>query len=232
MAVIHKYYLKPTALIPNSHYPLIHYKKLIDEPAANTGKVYDLYDSNGWNVNWIFRYGQTQASHYHSRSHECMTVLTGTATIRFGVADTSDSLEENTWGAAKEDGGVEVTAEAGDVFIIPAGVAHKTYGTAPAAAFQLLTPGTGHGIAASAGADRRQAVADVQLDGYTMMGAYPKGSDWDFLEGDADHSDWDNVWAIQKPDLDPVLGKSEEGIVGTWKGIEYYRQGATNRPRL
>lgn len=230
MAVIHKYYLKPTGLIPNSQYPLIHYKKLIDEPAANTAKVYDLYDSNGWDVNWIFRYGSTQASHYHSRSHECMTVLTGTATIRFGVADTSDNLDENTWGPAKEDGGVEVTAEAGDVFIIPAGVAHKTYDTAPMAEFKLLTPGTGHGIAAAV--DRRGAVAAVRLDGYTMMGAYPKGSDWDFKEGDRDHSDWGNVWAIKKPDVDPVLGKSEEGIVGIWKDVEGHRQGAAIRPHL
>ncbi|KAK7697297.1 hypothetical protein SLS64_013685 [Diaporthe eres] len=137
-------------------------------------KIYDLYDSNGWEVNWIYRYGPTQPSHYHSRSHECMTVLTGKATIRFGAADTSDNLEESTRGQDREDGGVELAAEPGDVFIIPAGVAHKTYGASPATEFKLLTPGSGHGPVTAA--DWRKAVADVQLDGFTMMGSYPKGA--------------------------------------------------------
>ncbi|KAJ5451513.1 Cupin 1 [Penicillium cf. griseofulvum] len=137
-----------------------------------------MFNQNGWNVNWIFRYSNTQLSHYHSNAHECMAVLSGTAKIRFGVADTSDDMFENTHGSSWEEGGMELEAQAGDFFIIPAGVAHKTYDTKPEAEFKLLTPGTGHGIEAD---DPKKALGHIQLSGYTMMGAY-SGGDWDFVE--------------------------------------------------
>jgi uncharacterized protein YjlB len=68
-------------------------------------------------------------AHYHSKAHECMAVLSGTARIRAGVAHTSEDLNENTYGPSWEEGGAEVQGEADDVFIILAGVAHKTYNT-------------------------------------------------------------------------------------------------------
>ncbi|KAK7739621.1 hypothetical protein SLS62_011239 [Diatrype stigma] len=196
MVEVRKYHLSPTDRIPNSPRPLLHYKDVLARGAAtgpaahcDPAEVWDLFQANGWRVEWIFRYGPTQLSHYHSRAHECMAVLSGTATIRFGVADTSDDLAENTYGGAREDGGIEVEAEAGDVFVIPAGVAHKTYNTRPENEFKLLTPGKGHGIEA---ADARQALADVELSGYTMMGAY-SGGDWDFVESGGN---FEQVWAI------------------------------------
>ena len=125
MVEIRKYHLQPTELIPNSPRPLLHYKNAIPPKPGGAHRdavsVYDTFTQNGWRVAWIFRYGQTQLSHYHSRAHECMAVLSGTATIRFGAADTSADLQENTYGDAFEKSGVEVTAEAGDVFVIPAG---------------------------------------------------------------------------------------------------------------
>ena len=140
-----------------------------------------------------------------------MAVLSGTAKIRFGVADTSDDLYQNTRASSWEEGGVELEAEAGDVFIIPAGVAHKTYDTKPEAEFKLLTPGTGHGIEAE---DPKKALAGIQLSGYTMMGAY-SGGDWDFVKRGGDY---ESVWAVPKPSHDPVFGKSERGLCRTWRG--------------
>jgi uncharacterized protein YjlB len=177
-----------------------------------------MFTDNGWKVNWIFRYGDTQMSHYHSRAHECMAVLTGHATIRFGVADTSDDMEANTYGNANgsdwEKGGVEIQAQAGDVFLIPAGVAHKTYRTHPQAPFVLLSPGKAKGIEAP---DPRRALKELKLDGFTMLGAYPIGADWDFIEACTDQADREKTWAIPKPQLDPVLGDQPEGIKGRWK---------------
>ncbi|KAK3092216.1 hypothetical protein LTR53_019624, partial [Teratosphaeriaceae sp. CCFEE 6253] len=122
MPEVKAYPLPPTALIPNSPYPLLHYPGLLAAKAdCNAAKVYDLMTSNGWDFQWIYRYGPTQASHYHSTAHECMAVLSGSATIRFGVADTSNDMEASTFGDAHEAGGVEVHAEKGDVFLIPAG---------------------------------------------------------------------------------------------------------------
>ncbi|EMR69621.1 hypothetical protein MGN70_011311 [Eutypa lata] len=215
MVEVRKYYLFPTDLIPNSPRPLLHYKDALARTRGGVhcdpAEVWDMFHNNGWRVSWIFRYGQTQLSHYHSEAHECMAVLSGTATIRFGVADTEDDLDKNTYGDAWEDGGIELEAEAGDVFIIPAGLAHKTYDTKPEDEFKLLTPGNGHGIEAE---DRRKALADIQLSGYTMMGAY-NGGDWDFVKSGGNY---EKVWAVPKPELDPVFGKSSQGLCSTWRG--------------
>jgi len=220
MVQVEQYHLHPTDLIPNSPRPLLHYKNVLPKDPS-TGhcspvEVWNMFTKNGWDVQWIFRYGPTQRSHYHSRAHECMAVLSGTATIRFGVGDTSDDLDANTHGDAweKESGGVEVHAQAGDVFVIPAGVAHKTYHTKPAAEFALLTPGRGHGIETANGADKREALADIQLSGYTMMGAY-SGGEWDFVTAGGE---FEKVWAVPKPKRDPVFGAASEGLVATWRG--------------
>ncbi|KAK3175533.1 hypothetical protein K4F52_010189 [Lecanicillium sp. MT-2017a] len=209
---VNKFFLPPTDLIPNSPRPLLQYKKVLQTPAnashCDPVEVYDLFNDNGWKVSWIFRYGATQKSHFHSQAHECMAVLSGAARIRFGVADTSADLDENTHGTAWEAGGVELDAEAGDVFVIPAGVAHKTYNTQPSAEFALLTPGRGHGLGTD---DPKAALKKITLDGFTMMGAY-SGGDWDFVEAGGNY---EQVWAVPKPECDPVLGKDERGLGST-----------------
>jgi len=143
-----------------------------------------------------------------------MAVLSGAATIRFGVADTSPDLEVSTHGSGKEDGGVEVQAQAGDVFVIPAGVSHKTFNTTPRASFELLTPGDGHQIEAE---DVRDALLGVELSGFTMIGAYPRGSVWDFAAGGEHAHDYEKVWAVPKPGNDPVLGQDSKGLCGLWQ---------------
>lgn len=215
MPNVKSYKVPATTLIPNSPHPLIHYPGLLAEKTdCNAAKVYDLFTGNGWDIQWIYRYGSTQPSHYHSSAHECMAVLSGTATIRFGVADTSEDLEANTHGPDHEDGGVELHAEAGDVFVIPAGVSHKTHDTTPAASFKLLTPGDGHRIAAD---DPKKALSELELEGFTMMGAYPKGSVWDLCTG-GEHADKMNeVWKVAVPERDPVVGLDGEGLCGLWR---------------
>jgi uncharacterized protein YjlB len=216
MAVeVRQYHLFPTNLIPNSPRPLLHYKnvlaKNVDSSHCDPGDVWDMFTKNEWTVNWIFRYGDTQLSHYHSKAHECMAVLSGTASIRFGVADTSPDMNENTYNSAWEEGGVLLEAEAGDVFIIPAGVAHKTHNTRPKTDFALLSPGKGHGIEAD---DPKKALCEIKLDGFTMMGAY-SGGDWDFI---ATGGNFEKVWAVPKPKYDPVFGSKEIGLCKRWHG--------------
>ncbi|KAF5022859.1 hypothetical protein F66182_5092 [Fusarium sp. NRRL 66182] len=215
MAKVYQYHLPPTDLIPNSPRPLLHYKnvltKLPNTSNCDPAEVWDMFSKNEWKVEWVFRYGQTQMSHFHSEAHECMAVLSGTATIRFGVADTSQDLKDNTYGSAWERGGIELEAEAGDVFVIPAGVAHKTYATKPEAEFKLMSPGVGHGIEAD---DPRRALSEINLSGYTMMGAY-NGGYWDFVKRGGDYG---KSWRVPKPKYDPVFGTSEKGLTKTWRG--------------
>ncbi|KAK9802136.1 hypothetical protein SCARD494_00069 [Seiridium cardinale] len=220
MVKVEQYILPPTSLIPNSPYPLVHYQGLLSREVQKSPNVaattcHGLFEKNGWAAQWIFRYGPTQASHYHSAVHECMAVLTGSARIRFGVADTVDDLEESTYGAGKEHGGIEIEAKAGDVFIIPAGVSHKTFDTKPEAEFKLLTPGQWRAIDAQ---DKYDTLARLEFGGFTMMGAYPIGGrDWDFAKGGEHVGQFEKVWETDKPAKDPVLGEAEAGIVGTWR---------------
>jgi len=216
MVEVKAYRLPPTSLIPNSPHPLLHYPGFLSiSPEDGATKVYDLFNRNDWQVQWIFRYGQTQTSHYHSEAHECMAVLSGSATIRFGVADTADDMEENTHGSGKEEGGIEIEANAGDVFVLPAGTAHKTFDTRPIAEFKLLTPGDAHRIPSG---DVRQALANIKLDGFTMIGAYPRGGgEWDFAKGGEDVGNFEKVWSVPKPENDPVLGKDPAGLCGQWQ---------------
>ena len=216
MPKVLKYHLQPTELVPNSPRPLLHYKNVIplktnSSDHRDSAAVWDLFTRNGWRVAWIFRYGPTQPAHFHSQAHECMAVLSGRATIRFGAADTSADLRESTHGSASEGGGVEVTAEAGGGFVIPAGVAHKTFDTDPESTFKLLTPGTGHGIDAE---DPRKAMAEIELEGFTMLGAYSNG-DWDFVTSGGD---FEKSWMLPKPECDPVFRKEEdeEGLLKLW----------------
>lgn len=209
------YLLKPTERIPNSPYPLLHYPGYFDADAGIAQAAFDTFNSNGWQTQWIYRYGHTQAAHYHSTAHECMAVLSGHAIIRFGVADISPDLEENTEGLQHETGGVEVHVSAGDVFVIPAGVSHKTYGTEPKAEFALLSRGDGSSIE---DANPRESVASTRLDGFTMLGAYPTGSHWDFqTNGTEQKALWGRVWGIARPPSDPLLGDSAEGLCGLWQ---------------
>ncbi|KAH9840464.1 Cupin [Teratosphaeria destructans] len=207
------HHLPPTPLIPNSPYPLLHYPGLLTNPTATAAHA--LFASNAWKTQWIYRYGRSQRSHYHATAHECMAVLSGTATIRFGVADTSEDLEQNTHGPAHEHGGVEIEARVGDVFVIPAGVSHKTFDAVPEADFGLLTPGDGHVVE---GGDLREVLGAVPLSGFTMVGAYPVGQVWDSCLG-GEHCGKEareRVWRVERPERDPVAGVSEEGLVGLW----------------
>ena len=113
-----------------------------------------------------------------------------------------------------------VDAKAGDVFVLPAGTAHKTFDTYPEKSFTLLTPGTGHGVDISKDADGggvEEVLGKIELEGFTMMGAYPEGSgEWDFRIGGEDVGSFERVWGVRKPERDPVLGESVEGTCGLW----------------
>ena len=194
--------LAPTELTPNSQFPLLHYRGLLDVDQLSPSEAAKIFTTNGWETQWIIRYAPTQRAHYHSKTHETMVVLSGQARIRFGSADLTsgeDPAEDH------EAGGIEVDAAAGDVFVIPAGVSHKTFNTAPEMSFEVLTPGDGH---STLGAN----LDEIDLSGFIMLGAYPQGStSWDFCTGG------EGKVEPPIPSHDPVLGDSLDGLVGVWK---------------
>ena len=140
-----------------------------------------------------------------------MVVVSGQgATIRFGVADQNTEDENN---GPHEEGGLELEANLGDVFILPAGVAHKTYNPKPdAPGLKFMAPEN-----VSDASSSRKYFGDQEVTGeFMMMGAYPEGGVWDFLVGGEHKGRFEEVWGVEKPAKDPVLGIGSEGICELW----------------
>jgi uncharacterized protein YjlB len=91
----------------NPAHPLIVYKKAIRiESNQGANIIEDIFHSNKWGGSW--RNGIYPFHHYHSTAHEVLGVYKGEARVQFGGEK-----------------GPILAVEAGDVVIIPAGVAHK-----------------------------------------------------------------------------------------------------------
>ncbi|KAF2748962.1 hypothetical protein M011DRAFT_466091 [Sporormia fimetaria CBS 119925] len=211
------YHIPPTPLIPNSPHPILHYPglllPLIQSPSFTPLAIHTLFKSNDWHTQWIVRYDVTQPAHYHATTHEVMAVISGEgATIRIGVAD----LESESSNDNHEKGGIEIQAQLGDVFVVPAGVAHKTYNPVPESkGFEQLLRADGH-LGSDEEAEKR--LKGVRLDGgFMMMGAYPEGCDWDWGAPGEWKGREEEVWNVKVPERDPVLGSSGEGMVGLWR---------------
>ena len=91
---------------PNSKLPLLIYRRAVMLPHNEPEILEHLFASNNWSNNW--RNGIYPYHHYHSTSHEALGVYQGSATVQLGG-----------------DHGVIQQIHAGDVLVIPAGVAHK-----------------------------------------------------------------------------------------------------------
>ena len=91
---------------PNSALPLLVYRRALPlDPAA----MERAFAANGWSNAWrdgIFRY-----HHFHSTAHEVLGIAAGEVRVAFGGPS-----------------GREVAVRAGDVVVIPAGVAHRNMG--------------------------------------------------------------------------------------------------------
>jgi uncharacterized protein YjlB len=91
---------------PNSVLPLlVHRAALPSDPAA----MERTFARNGWSNSW--RNGIFDYHHFHSTAHEVLGIASGEVRVAFGGPS-----------------GQEVTVRAGDVVVIPAGVAHRNIG--------------------------------------------------------------------------------------------------------
>lgn len=94
---------------PGSRLPLAVYRRALpSDPAAMETR----FAANGWSNSW--RNGIFPYHHFHSVAHEVLGIASGEVRVAFG-------------GPA----GQEVTVRAGDVVVIPAGVAHCNRGQSP-----------------------------------------------------------------------------------------------------
>lgn len=93
-------------IVPNSPLPLVVYRGVLAESGDRAGECVALFNRNGWPDPW--RNGIYGHHHYHSTAHEVLGIAAGSAQVRLGG--------EN---------GKSVELHAGDVVVIPAGIAHK-----------------------------------------------------------------------------------------------------------
>lgn len=98
--------------VPNSVLPLVVYRGALPESGDRAAFCEQMFARNAWPGSW--RNGIHPFHHYHSTAHEVLGIARGSARVRLGG--------EN---------GQSVELRAGDVVVIPAGVAHKREAASP-----------------------------------------------------------------------------------------------------
>ena len=98
---------KGDGIFPNSALPLLFYRQaIVTDEKDSASSIEKRFAENEWTNSW--RDGVYPFAHYHSTSHEVLGVYSGSANLRLGG-----------------DHGKTVEVHAGDVIVIPAGVAHQ-----------------------------------------------------------------------------------------------------------
>ena len=103
-------YLEDDGTFPNSSLPLLVYPAVVTPTAPDPAVVFEQrFRENGWPGAW--RNGIYGFHHYHSTAHEVLGICRGCARVQVGGEP-----------------GTVLDVAAGDVVVIPAGVAHKNLG--------------------------------------------------------------------------------------------------------
>ena len=127
----------------NARLPLIIYRHVLDTGPGAPEACESLFAGNGWSGGW--RGGVYPYHHYHSTAHEALGVVAGSARVRLGG-----------------DGGKVIDLYAGDVVVIPAGVAHKGEAASPDLLIVGAYPGgRGPDMLVPGKDDRERAVANI-----------------------------------------------------------------------
>ncbi|OKL63974.1 hypothetical protein UA08_00809 [Talaromyces atroroseus] len=152
---VSQHFIPPWHAAPNTSIqdkPLLIYRAVFKRDVCSASHVSALLKRMDVVVpQW--QYTMYTQSHFHSTTHEVLSVVSGRARLCFGG-------EENPHR-------VEPVVEAGDVIIVPAGVAHR-----------LLEDQSG---------------ATSSTAGFSMVGSYPKGKERDMCYGAGSEDEEEDV---------------------------------------
>ncbi len=116
----------PNADLPNNaRLPLLVYRSVLALDGDAAGRCETLFAGHGWGGAW--RNGIFGYDHFHVSMHEVLGIVRGRVRVRFGG-----------------DGGPEAEVAAGDVVVIPAGVAHRNLGASSDLLVVGAYPGGAH----------------------------------------------------------------------------------------
>ena len=107
-----KYLIPAFKLVPNCslvNKPLLIYRQVFTKTASTADVERHLRSIGIVEPQW--RYTMYSTDHFHSTSHEVLTIVSGRAKLCFGHMDSPDAVQEQ--------------AEKGDVILVPAGVSHR-----------------------------------------------------------------------------------------------------------
>lgn len=114
------FYVLPTAHSPNSRLPVVVYRNALNNPSFESicaaMQTKDWVEGGHWT---IAKVDAAAVPHFHSNAHECYGVIRGTGHYLLGKSPIDPDVDSNG-----QPVGVKFTANAGDVFIYPAGVTH------------------------------------------------------------------------------------------------------------
>jgi uncharacterized protein YjlB len=111
--MIEDYLFAADGVVPNNpRLPLIVYRGVLETGGDAAASCVALFDRNGWTGAW--KNGVYAHHHYHSNAHEVLGIAAGWVRVRLGGKR-----------------GRTMELRAGDVVVIPAGVAHKNEGASP-----------------------------------------------------------------------------------------------------
>jgi uncharacterized protein YjlB len=138
----------------NAAVPLLVYQGAVTIAGRDPAAVFEeLFSANQWGSSW--RNGIFGFHHYHSTAHEVLGVYGGTAKVQLGGEQ-----------------GAVFEIKAGDVIIIPAGVAHKNLGSSRDFRIVGAYP-RGQSPDMCYGKPGERPEADQQIAGVTMPQADP-----------------------------------------------------------
>ena len=107
LPTVETYRFTDDGIVPNNPVlPLVVYRGALPASGDRAGACERMFARHGWPDAW--RNGIYPHHHYHSAAHEVLGIARGTARVRLGG-----------------EGGQVVELTAGDVLVIPAGIAHK-----------------------------------------------------------------------------------------------------------
>ncbi|WYZ35452.1 hypothetical protein EsH8_X_000099 [Colletotrichum jinshuiense] len=181
-----QYSVRPTAHCPNNVLPVLVYRNVLPEP-YNEETVSDYLQRYGWVKKGTW--GAITTKHFHPNTHECYGIFQGDSELVFGEGG------GDTGGT-----GARCLVRAGDVVVVPAGVAH-----------------------ASVAQEQKLAEGGHKGERYRYIGVYPEGAPkWRNEYGKTPLGDSrelaHEVAAVPVPDQDPVSGRGGP-LVQIWAGI-------------